>query len=66
MDEVSREKLSVMTYYYCGNCQAIRTAFFAGAQQLDVTGRFVGGDIVCEECNFIIATVYKEIACANQ
>ena len=48
-------------YYYCGNCQEIRTAFFAGAQHVDISGKFKGGDIVCEECNFIIATAYKEI-----
>lgn len=48
-----------MTHYWCQVCDAIRPAFFEGDHNVNVTGKFKGGDIVCEECNFIIATAYR-------
>jgi hypothetical protein len=50
--------LDAMTHFWCEVCDAIQPTFFEGAHSHDTTGEFAGGDIVCDECGFIIATAY--------
>lgn len=50
--------LDAMTHFWCEVCNAIQPTFFEGAHSHDTTGEFAGGDIVCDECGFIIATAY--------
>ena len=55
----------MLSHYYCDNCQKIMPATFRGANHIDVSGEFIGGDIVCNECAWIIATGYmpRRITC---
>ena len=47
-----------MSNFWCEACGEIRPTFFEGAHNIDVSGKFIGGDIMCKECRFIIATAY--------
>jgi hypothetical protein len=51
--------LSNITHFWCPLCDAIQPAFFEGFDNIDVSGQFVGGDIVCETCRLVIATAYR-------
>jgi hypothetical protein len=53
--------LSNITHFWCPLCDAIQPAFFEGFDNIDVSGQFVGGDIVCETCRLVIATAYDLI-----
>ncbi|MDD5084237.1 MAG: hypothetical protein PHT88_04920 [Candidatus Moranbacteria bacterium] len=50
--------LDTMTHFWCEICDKIQPTFFEGAHNNDVSETFVGGDIVCKQCHFIIATAY--------
>lgn len=50
--------LGAMTHFFCEVCQKIQPTFFEGANHADVSGNFIGGDVVCCACSFIIATAY--------
>jgi len=50
--------LGAMTHFWCEVCDAIQPAFFEGANHQDTSGDFVGGDVVCSVCAFIVATAY--------
>ena len=48
------------THAYCTNCEGIQAVFFEGLKNVSTDGYFIGGDVVCEECAFIVATLYEE------
>lgn len=52
-------KLDSITHFYCETCKKVQPASFSGASNLDRSGKFLGGDIVCSECYYIIATAYQ-------
>ena len=54
----SNAGLGAMTHFFCDVCQKIQPTFFDGANHADVSGKFMGGDVVCCECSFIIATAF--------
>jgi len=58
-DHKGNDGLSLMTHVWCEVCDAIQPTFFEGANFVDVSGKFEGGDIVCKECFFVIATAYR-------
>ena len=43
----------------CENC-GLESLVHEPLDSEDVSGRFLGGDIVCNNCKLILATVYKE------
>lgn len=63
-----REKASrdaaLMTHWWCDNCGAIRMADIAPPNMASVDGGFMGGDVVCRDCRFVIATHYRVAALA--
>ena len=50
--------LGEMTHFWCEVCDAIQPAFFEGALHHSTADDFVGGDVVCSVCAFIVATAY--------
>lgn len=56
----SNAGLDAMPNFWCDACGKIQPTFFEGAHTIDVSGNFIGGDIVCKECSFIIATAYAK------
>ena len=48
-----------MAHFWCEICGEIQPVVFDKTPAEDVSGEFMGRDIVCEECNFIIATFYS-------
>ena len=54
----SNTGLGAMPNFWCEVCNKIQPTFFEGTHNFDVSGNFIGGDIVCKECSFIIATAY--------
>lgn len=48
------------TFAWCSICNVVSPIYREPMTTPDVTGHFVGGDIVCGECHFIIATVFKK------
>lgn len=51
--------LDAITHFWCEVCGKIQPILFEGAKTQDTTGEFAGGDIVCQQCHFIIATAYS-------
>jgi hypothetical protein len=49
------------THVYCDTCGKIQPAEQERLEMIDVTRRFMGGDILCSVCGSIIASVYREI-----
>lgn len=60
-DEPVKAGLGQMRYFWCPACDAIQDAYFEGANNIDTTGNYEGGDIVCKQCSFVIATAYHRI-----
>jgi len=50
----------MFTHAYCENCQAIIKVFQEPRIAPSICGKFVGGDIVCEDCFNVIATVFNQ------
>jgi hypothetical protein len=44
---------------YCAVCQEWQPLEHEALFGEDVTGQFIGGDILCGHCRFVIATVFK-------
>ena len=53
--------LNNMTHYWCDICDKIQPASFEGANFKSMDKQFIGGDILCNECHFVIATAYTHI-----
>jgi hypothetical protein len=49
------------THAYCDNCGTIKPAIRKSLEAVDDEENFAGGDVLCGECRFIIASVYKKI-----
>jgi hypothetical protein len=49
------------THAYCETCNAIRAVIQESLTGPDTSGKFVGDDLICNECHFIIATLYKRL-----
>ena len=49
------------THAFCGNCQSVKPVFREAMTGPSVDGCFRGGDIVCEDCHSVIATVFCQI-----
>ena len=50
-----------VTHVYCPNCDAVQPALVEPLTDLDVTGRFRGGDISCAVCGFVVVTLYEPV-----
>ena len=55
------------THAYCDNCEAIRKVFFEELHQVTTLGKvpatvkdWLGGDVVCDDCAWIVATLFAE------
>jgi hypothetical protein len=48
------------THAYCDNCGAIKPIMREILRRQDDGGNFAGGHILCEDCRFVIVTVYKK------
>jgi hypothetical protein len=48
------------THAYCDNCGAIKPVMRERLLREDSGGNFAGGHILCEDCRFVIVTVYKK------
>lgn len=58
----SLSEMQILGMAWCPNCAKIQEVDFEGYVNLDVTGGFVGGDVVCSDCAFIITCLYRPIA----
>lgn len=47
------------THAWCDNCHAIQEVRIEIMENVDTTGSYLGGDIVCKVCAWIVATVYR-------
>jgi RNA recognition motif-containing protein len=50
------------THAYCDMCSAIQPVIQESLTGPDTSGKFIGGDLLCNECRSIIATLYKRKA----
>jgi hypothetical protein len=50
------------THAYCDTCSAIQPVIQESLTGPDTSGKFIGGDLLCNECRSIIATLYKRKA----
>lgn len=50
---------SIPTHFWCECCDAITPAILEPLEHEDTTGKFLGGDVVCADCHFVIATMYR-------
>jgi hypothetical protein len=50
------------THAYCETCNAIRPVIQESLTGPDTSRKFIGGDLLCNECRFIIATLYERKA----
>lgn len=48
------------THAYCENCRSIQEVRHEGLDSKDVTGNYLGGDVCCNTCNWIVATMYRK------
>lgn len=46
------------THHYCHECKAIQPVIRDDKPGMDISGAFVGCDIICYVCAIIIATEY--------
>jgi hypothetical protein len=49
------------THAYCEPCGTIRLVIRESLEPKEAEGEYAGGDLLCGECRFIIASVYKKI-----
>jgi hypothetical protein len=42
-------------------CDAIQPVIQESLTDADTSGEFLGGDLLCNECRFVIATLYKRL-----
>jgi C4-type Zn-finger protein len=50
------------THAYCHICGTIKPAIREPLQTVpQFEGKFVGGDVLCGKCGYIIATVYRDV-----
>lgn len=47
-----------MTHAYCPVCHRITPLYQEPLTNKSVCGGYLGGDLVCTKCDYIIATVY--------
>jgi len=47
------------THAYCDNCKKITKCRVDDMFYEDISGKYIGGDIYCAECAYILATVYR-------
>jgi hypothetical protein len=60
----SSGKLNIMedfTHAYCEMCDAIQPVTQESLTDPDTSGKLLGGDLLCTECRFVIATLYKRL-----
>jgi hypothetical protein len=50
------------THAYCPNCKRIQPVKSEPLTNPDDSGKYLGGDIVCAVCAYIIATLYRSSA----
>ena len=50
------------THVYCDTCAKIQPAEREPLDVIDISGRFLGGDLLCSVCKFVVATVYRSRA----
>lgn len=61
MNEVelrTNEGLGKTTHFWCAVCRSVQPTFFEGFDMVDTSNNFRGGDVVCKECCYVIATGY--------
>lgn len=46
---------------YCAGCQEFQPLEHEALFSEDVSRQFVGGDMLCRECGFVIATVFRPL-----
>ncbi len=52
-----------ITHAYCDNCETVRSVFFEDLHPVTtpgVAGSWLGGDVVCKDCAWIVATLFAE------
>ena len=47
-------------YAFCPNCEAIKPTRTEPLENVSNCKEFKGGDICCNDCHFIIATIYRK------
>lgn len=47
------------SHAYCPNCQQIQRIASEPLTNPDESGKYLGGDLVCAVCAYLIATLYK-------
>ena len=55
------EDLASATHIYCRSCKGIKPMIIDPLCGRDMTGQFVGIDLVCGNCRLIIATVSRPV-----
>jgi hypothetical protein len=58
-EEATQEIIVHSKFAWCDNCKKIKGTTFEGFENDDVTGEYVGGDLVCQECESIVVTLYR-------
>ena len=51
------------THAYCNNCEEVRSVFFEKLRPVvasGMAGDWLGGDVVCRECAWVVATLFTE------
>lgn len=49
----------IPTHIYCEIC-GIQPVIIEPAHTEDISGKYIGGDLVCDTCKLVIATHYRE------
>lgn len=49
----------MFSHVFCDNCKTIQPVKFEGYWNTDISESFLGGDLICQSCAFIVATLYR-------
>jgi hypothetical protein len=46
----------IPVHFWCEACEGTSSVTYFDSRIPDITGRYVGGDVICDQCHQIIAT----------
>lgn len=48
------------THVYCPRCKEIQEAYFEPLEKPSSCRQYLGGDVICYDCDTVVATLFKE------
>ena len=57
--------MQLPSHTFCENCDAIQLVALNPLEQLDISGHYRGGDMVCDFCGAIVCTMYEPVEAAR-